>query len=94
MTLQTNSSTRSWLMQKEQCAKHLWELVKELEALREKCNAGDCVGSTVSTIGALCLVGATAATFFTTGAAAPVLGVLGAAYMGTGTVISLTSQLI
>ncbi|KAJ3600699.1 hypothetical protein NHX12_031677 [Muraenolepis orangiensis] len=80
----------SWLEQKELCAQHLRKLVRELEALRKRCNGGECVGSTVTVIGAACIIG----TFFTAGAATPFLVALGAAYMGTGTAVSLTSKVI
>jgi hypothetical protein len=85
---------QAWLEKKENCAKNLWKLVKELEDLRQICNAGECVGDTVSVIGAACLLGGMVATFCTAGAAAPLLGGLGVAYLGTGTTISLTTKLI
>ncbi|KAJ3600806.1 hypothetical protein NHX12_031781, partial [Muraenolepis orangiensis] len=80
----------SWLEQKELCAQHMWKLVRELEVLRERCNGGECVGSSLSVLGAACIIG----TIFTAGAAAPFLGALGAAYVGSGAVISLTSHVI
>ncbi|KAJ3600807.1 hypothetical protein NHX12_031782 [Muraenolepis orangiensis] len=75
-----------WLEQKERCAQHLWKLVRELEALRES----ECVGSSASIIGATCIIG----TIFTAGLAALFLGALGTVYVGSGAVISLTSQVI
>ena len=83
-----------WLEQKENCAKSLWKLVKELETLRRKCNAGECIGSSVSVLGAACLIGGAVATVFTAGAAAPFLGVLGGVYAGTGVAVSVSSKLI
>ncbi|CAL8291912.1 unnamed protein product [Gadus morhua 'NCC'] len=76
---------RSWLEEKENCEKNLWKLVKELENLRKNCNAGECVGNTISVVGSACLLGGAAATFFTAGAAAPFLGMLGMAYIGFAT---------
>ncbi|XP_076607632.1 uncharacterized protein LOC143333471 [Chaetodon auriga] len=84
----------SWIDQRERCAKQLRKLAEELESLREKCNAGQCVGSTVSVVGATCLIGAGIATVFTGGAAAPFLGLLGAAYTGAGVTISVTAKII
>ncbi|XP_070837401.1 uncharacterized protein [Chaetodon trifascialis] len=84
----------SWIDQRERCAKQLRKLAEELESLREKCNAGQCVGSTVSVVGATCLIGAGIATVFTGGAAAPFLGLLGAAYTGTGVTISVAAKII
>lgn len=83
----------SWLDQRESCAEQLKKLARELESLREKCNASECVGSSVSVVGAACLIGAGAATLFTGGAAAPFLGVLGAAYSGVGVAISVVTKI-
>lgn len=83
----------SWMEQRERCAEQLRKLAGELEALREKCNASECIGSTVSVLGAACLIGAGVATVFTGGAAAPFLGVLGAAYSGVGVTISVVTKI-
>ncbi|XP_051244370.1 uncharacterized protein LOC127356568 isoform X7 [Dicentrarchus labrax] len=84
----------SWLEQRERCAEKLRKLAKELELLRQKCNAAECVGSTYAVVGALSLIGAGMATFFTGGAAAPLLGVAGAVFSGTGVTISVASKII
>ncbi|KAK5856872.1 hypothetical protein PBY51_008436 [Eleginops maclovinus] len=82
-----------WLEKRERCAKQLRELARELEVLREKCNASECVGNSVSVVGGACLVGAGVATLCTGGLAAPFLGFLGAAYTGVGLTISLVTKL-
>ncbi|KAE8282664.1 hypothetical protein D5F01_LYC18051 [Larimichthys crocea] len=83
----------SWIDQREGCARQLKKLADELESLREKCNAGECVGNSVSVVGAACLLGAGAATLFTGGAAAPFLGLLGGVYTGVGVTVSVVSKL-
>lgn len=83
----------SWIEQRERCAEKLRKLARELESLREKCNASECFGSSASVLGAACLIGAGAATLFTGGAAAPFLGFLGATYTGVGLTVSLTTKL-
>lgn len=52
----------SWIEQRQLCAKQLTKLAQELEKLREKCNGGECVGSSVSVVGAACTIGAGVAT--------------------------------
>ncbi|XP_071395949.1 uncharacterized protein [Centroberyx affinis] len=83
----------SWIQQGERCAEQLRKLAKELESLRKKCNASECVGNSVSVVGAACLVGAGVATLFTGGAAAPFLAGLGAVYGGTGVAVSVATKL-
>ncbi|XP_028456306.1 uncharacterized protein LOC114570262 [Perca flavescens] len=83
----------SWIEQRESCAKQLKKLAQELESLREKCNASECVGSTVAVAGAACLIGAGVATVLTAGAAAPFLGLLGAAYSGVGVAVSVGTKI-
>lgn len=83
----------SWIEQRELCAQRLRTLAQELESLREKCNASECVGSTVSVVGAASLIGAGLATVFTGGAAAPFLAVAGAAYTGVGAAISVVTKI-
>ncbi len=83
----------SWIEQRECCAEQLRELAQELESLRKKCNASECVGNSVSVVGAACLIGAGVATFFTGGAAAPLLGVAGAVYSGVGATISVVTKI-
>lgn len=80
----------SWIEQRQLHAKQLRKLALELEQLREKCNVGECVGSSVSVLGA---IGAGVATLFTGGLAAPALAGLGAMYTVTGGAISVVSQL-
>lgn len=84
----------SWIEQRELCAERLRKLAQELESLREKCNGGQCVGSTVSVIGAACLIGAGLTTVLTAGAAGPALGAVGAAYTGIGLTVSVAAQII
>ncbi|XP_041813707.1 uncharacterized protein LOC121621343 [Chelmon rostratus] len=84
----------SWIEQRELCAEQLRKLAQELESLREKCNGGQCVGSTVSVIGAACLIGAGLTTLLTAGAAGPALGAVGAAYTGIGLTVSVAAQII
>ncbi|XP_032364966.1 uncharacterized protein C53C9.2, partial [Etheostoma spectabile] len=83
----------SWIGQRERCAEQLETLARELESLREKCNAGECVGSGVAVVGAACLIGAGVATVLSAGAAAPLLGVLGAAYSGVGVAVSVATKI-
>ncbi|XP_039667843.1 uncharacterized protein LOC120565851 [Perca fluviatilis] len=83
----------SWIEQRENCAKQLKKLAQELESLREKCNASECVGNTVAVVGSACLIGAGVATFLTAGAAAPFLGLLGAAYSGVGFAVSVGTKI-
>lgn len=83
----------SWMEQRENCAEKLKDLARELESLREKCNISECAGSSVSVVGAACLLGAGAATLFTGGAAAPLLGVIGAVYSGVGATISVVTKI-
>lgn len=77
-----------WIEQRENCAEQLRKLARELETLRKKCNASDCVSSSVSVGRAACLLGASVATLFNCGAAAPFLRVAGAVYSGAGVTIS------
>ncbi|XP_028268100.1 uncharacterized protein LOC114440038 isoform X3 [Parambassis ranga] len=84
----------SWIEQRESCAAKLRKLARELEELRKKCKATECVGSSVAVAGAACLIGAGVVTLCTGGAAAPFLGVLGAAYTGVGTTISVAAEII
>lgn len=83
----------SWIEQRERCAEKLRKLAQELESLREKCNGTECVGSSVSVVGAACLMGAGVATLFTGGAAAPLLGLAGAAYSAVGVTISVAAKI-
>lgn len=83
----------SWIEQRQLHAKQLRKLALELEQLREKCNVGECVGSSVSVLGATCAIGAGVATLFTGGLAALALAGLGAMYTVTGGAISVVSQL-
>ncbi len=83
----------SWIEQRERCAEPLRKLAQELESLREKCNASECVGSSVAVFGAACVIGAGVATVFTAGAAAPVFGLLGAVYSGVGVTISVVTKI-
>ena len=85
---------RSWLEEKENCKKNLWQLVKELENLRKNCNVGECVGNTISLLGSACFLGGAATMFSTAGAALPFLGVLGMASIGAGATIGVSSKLI
>ncbi|CAL8307796.1 unnamed protein product [Merluccius merluccius] len=55
----------SWMEQRELCAEQLKRLARELEWYRKKCNESECVGSSVSVVGAVCLIGAGLATVFT-----------------------------
>ncbi|XP_028268090.1 uncharacterized protein LOC114440035 isoform X2 [Parambassis ranga] len=84
----------SWIEQRESCAAKLRKLARELEELRKKCKATEFVGSSVAVAGAACLIGAGVVTLCTGGAAAPFLGVLGAAYTGVGTTISVAAEII
>ncbi|XP_028268120.1 uncharacterized protein LOC114440051 [Parambassis ranga] len=83
----------SWIEQRESCAAKLRKLARELEELRKKCNATECVGSSVAVAGTACLIGAGVLTLCTGGAAAPFLGVLGAAYTGVGATISVAAKI-
>ncbi|XP_034080444.1 uncharacterized protein LOC117551621 [Gymnodraco acuticeps] len=82
----------SWMENREHCAKQLRKLARELEDLKENCNGSQCVGNTVSVVGAASLLGAGVATLITAGLAAPFLA-LGAAYTFVGVTISLVTQL-
>lgn len=79
----------SWMEQREICAKKLKKLAKELESLRKNCNVSECTGSSMSVLGAACLLGA----LFTGGAAAPVLVLAGAVYSGVGVSISVATKI-
>uniref|UniRef100_UPI0037E6FEAF uncharacterized protein n=1 Tax=Semicossyphus pulcher TaxID=241346 RepID=UPI0037E6FEAF len=81
----------SWIEQRERCARKLKQLAQELESLRQKCNASECVGSSLGVAGAACLIGAGVATLFTGGAAAPLLGLAGV-YTGIGAGISVVTK--
>ncbi|TMS02295.1 hypothetical protein E3U43_007835 [Larimichthys crocea] len=83
----------SWIDQRECCARQLKKLANELESLRDMCNGGECIGNSVSVVGAACLLGAGAATLFTGGAAAPFLGLLGGVYTGVGVTMSVVTKL-
>ncbi|XP_051797401.1 uncharacterized protein LOC127531665 isoform X3 [Acanthochromis polyacanthus] len=83
----------SWIEKRECCADKLRKLAGELESLREKCKAGECVGSSVAVAGAACVIGAGLATLFTAGAAAPFLGILGATYTGVGITVSVAAKI-
>lgn len=83
----------SWIEQRELCAEQLKKLAKELESLREKCNVGECVGSSVAVVGAGCLIVGGVATVLTGGVAGPFLGGLGALYTGTGVTISVATKI-
>lgn len=83
----------SWIEKRERCAEQLRKLAREMESLRETCNGSECVGNTVSVLGAACLIGAGVATVFTAGAAAPFLGVLGGVYTGVGVTISVATKI-
>ncbi|XP_073343596.1 uncharacterized protein [Pagrus major] len=83
----------SWIKERECCAEQLRKLARELESLREKCNAAECVGSVVSVVGAASLIGAGVATFFTAGAAAPLLAVAGGVYTGVGVTVSVGTKI-
>ncbi|XP_071320385.1 uncharacterized protein [Trachinotus anak] len=83
----------SWIEENERCEKQLRKLARELESLREKCNAGQCVGNSVAVVGGICTIAGGVATLMTAGAAAPLLG-LGALYSGVGGAISLSSDVI
>ncbi|XP_070703871.1 uncharacterized protein [Pempheris klunzingeri] len=83
----------SWMEKRERCAEQLKKLAGELESLRMKCKFGEMYGSSVSVLGAACLIGAGAATFFTGGAAAPFLGLLGATYTGFGVTVSVVTKI-
>ncbi|KAM3623722.1 uncharacterized protein V6R79_014932 [Siganus canaliculatus] len=83
-----------WIRESEACARELEKMAAELESLRDKCVCTECAGSTVSVVGAACLLGAGLATFFTGGAAAPFLALAGAACTEIGATISITSKLI
>ncbi|XP_033991723.1 uncharacterized protein LOC117487175 [Trematomus bernacchii] len=82
-----------WMEKRERCAEQLRELARELEVLRKKCNGSQCVGNSVSVVGAASLLGAGVATLCTGGLAAPFLGLLGAAYTVVGLTISGVTQL-
>ncbi|XP_073351147.1 uncharacterized protein [Pagrus major] len=84
----------SWIEQRENCAKQLKKLADELKSLRAKCNAAECVGSTVSVVGAASLIGAGVATLLTAGAAAPALALAGGVYGGVGLTVSVTTKII
>ncbi|XP_049417096.1 uncharacterized protein LOC125879308 [Epinephelus fuscoguttatus] len=77
----------SWIKQRELCAEQLRKLAQELEALREKCNTSEIVGSSLSVVGAAALIGAGVATVLTAGLAAPLIGV---AAVSTGAGVTIT----
>ncbi|KAG7218717.1 hypothetical protein INR49_007069 [Caranx melampygus] len=81
----------AWMEKNERCEEQLRKLADKLESYREKCQGGQCVGSSVAVAGVACTI---AATLMTGGAAAPFLGVLGGAYTGVGTAISLSSDIV
>ncbi|XP_028310585.1 uncharacterized protein LOC114468093 [Gouania willdenowi] len=83
----------SWMKQRELCAKELKKLARELESLREKCNAADCVGSVYSVVGSACLLGAGGLTLLTGGAAAPLLLTVGSVVGGAGLTLQVGSKL-
>ncbi|XP_030252919.1 uncharacterized protein LOC115569127 isoform X2 [Sparus aurata] len=83
----------SWIEERECCAEQLRKLAQELESLREKCNAVECVGSVASVVGAASMIGAGVATFFTAGAAAPLLAVAGGVYTGLGVTVSVATKI-
>ncbi|XP_062267068.1 uncharacterized protein LOC133973315 [Platichthys flesus] len=83
----------SWIDQRSRCADQLDKLARELESLRQNCNGGEAVGSSMAVVGAACLIGA-GVTLLTGGAAAPFLGVLGGTYLGASAVISVTTKLL
>ncbi|KAK2915768.1 hypothetical protein Q8A67_000142 [Cirrhinus molitorella] len=60
-----------WIEEKERFADNLMKLAEELESLRAKCNVGECVGSTVTVVGAAGMIGAGVATLLTGGAGLP-----------------------
>lgn len=80
-----------WIQEGEEYSSNLRALARELESLREKCNAAETVGSSVAVVGAVCLIGAGVATVLTGGAALPLLGAVGATCSGVGAGISVVS---
>ncbi|XP_041672999.1 uncharacterized protein LOC121529269 isoform X2 [Cheilinus undulatus] len=84
----------SWMKQREECAEKLRKLAKELESIREKSNGFQAIGSSLSVVGSVCLVGAGVATLFTGGLAAPFLGVVGGVYTGVGLSMSLITMFV
>ncbi|CAJ1075496.1 uncharacterized protein LOC114920590 [Xyrichtys novacula] len=82
----------NWIEQWEQCAEKLKKLARELESLREKCNASECVSSSLTVIGAGCVVAA-GVTVLTGGAGAPFLFGLGGVYGGISTGISVVTMI-
>ncbi|XP_058628189.1 uncharacterized protein LOC131538365 isoform X2 [Onychostoma macrolepis] len=82
-----------WIKEKERFADNLRKLAEELESLREKCNVGECVGSSLKVLGAATMIGAGVATFFTFGATAPLMA-SAYTYTGIGSAICQTTKLI
>ncbi|KAF3700624.1 hypothetical protein EXN66_Car016311 [Channa argus] len=64
---------RKWLQLQKEAAKKLNKLASEVENNNKNVNISKVVGSSVGTVGALSLIGATVLTFFTGGLAAPLL---------------------
>nr|XP_046272483.1 uncharacterized protein LOC124073951 [Scatophagus argus]XP_046272485.1 uncharacterized protein LOC124073951 [Scatophagus argus]XP_046272486.1 uncharacterized protein LOC124073951 [Scatophagus argus] len=83
----------SWIEQRERCANELRKLAKELESLRETITGTECVGSSVSVVGGVCLIGAGIATLCTGGAAAPALAVVGGMCAGAGITVSMAAKI-
>ncbi|XP_034566414.1 uncharacterized protein LOC117831718 [Notolabrus celidotus] len=83
----------SWIDQREQCAEKLKKLARELESLREKCNAGEIVGSSVAVAGSACLITAGVATLLTGGLALPLLGIAGGVCSVAGVGISVVTKI-
>ncbi|XP_038566029.1 uncharacterized protein LOC119896608 [Micropterus salmoides] len=80
----------SWIQQRELCAEQLKKLAQELESLREKCNVSECVGSSLSVVGAACAIGAI---LFPGIAASQLISQLGSASSGVGVPISMLTKL-
>ncbi|CAJ1075497.1 uncharacterized protein LOC117831718 [Xyrichtys novacula] len=83
----------TWIEQREQCARKLKTLAQELESLREKCNASECIGTTTAVVGTAFLIGAGVTTLLTGGAAAPLLGIAGGVCSGVGVGISVITKI-
>ncbi|KAI7794742.1 hypothetical protein IRJ41_025971, partial [Triplophysa rosa] len=82
-----------WIEEREHFADNLRKLAEELESLRKKCNVAECVGSSLTVLGAASLIGAGVATVFTFGAAAPLMG-LASTCTNMGTVVSQCTKII
>lgn len=76
-----------WLREARDCSSNLRALAQELESLREDCNAGEMVGSTLGVIGAVTSI---AAAPFTGGASVVMMG---AVTGGIGATISVVSKI-